>query len=65
MSRMIKFLSIAMILFSAAAGASWYLQYQQHGNDDPAKTPDEINAGAKRAPSSFVQLTTSMGAKVS
>jgi hypothetical protein len=41
MSRMIKFLSIAVILFSVAAGASWYLQYLQHADDEPVKAPDE------------------------
>jgi flagellar motility protein MotE (MotC chaperone) len=51
MSRMIKFLSIAVILFSVAAGASWYFQYSQHGDEEPSKTTDEKpNAKAKAAP---------------
>lgn len=39
MSRLIKFLSIAVILFSAAASASWYLQYKSVETDAP-KTAD-------------------------
>jgi flagellar motility protein MotE (MotC chaperone) len=51
MSGMIKFLSIAVILFSAAAGASWYLQYTQRGDEEPHKVPDEkANAKAKASP---------------
>ena len=51
MSRMIKFLSIAVILFSVAAGASWYLQYSQHPDEEPIKTTDEkANAKAKSLP---------------
>ena len=46
MSGMIKFLSIAVVLFSVAAGASWYLQNMQHGEEEVAKAPDE-KAGAK------------------
>ncbi len=46
MSGMIKFLSIAVILFSVAAGASWYLQNQQpppgnDGEEKAAKGPAE------------------------
>lgn len=51
MSRMIVFLSIAVILFSVAAGGSWYLQYAQHGEEEPGKVADEkANAKAKASP---------------
>ncbi len=51
MSRMIKFLSIAVILFSVAAGASWYLQNSQHQDEEPTKSTDEkANAKAKSPP---------------
>jgi flagellar motility protein MotE (MotC chaperone) len=46
MSRMITFLSIAVVLFSVAAGASWYLQSLQHPEGEQAKTSDE-KTGAK------------------
>lgn len=50
MSRMIKFLSIAVILFSVAAGASWYLQYLQHADEEPAKVAEEkVSAKGKSA----------------
>jgi flagellar motility protein MotE (MotC chaperone) len=43
MSRMIMFLSIAVILFSLAASASWYIQYRQQQETDTnaAKSGDE------------------------
>ena len=47
--------------FAAAVGA----RAAQSRVNTPANTPDAIMAGAKRAPSSLVQLTTSIGAKVS
>ncbi len=46
MSGMIKFLSVAVIMFSVAAGVSWYLQNQQpplttEGEEKAAKGPSE------------------------
>ena len=49
MSRMIKFLSIAVILFSVAAGASWYFQNMQHSEDETAKVPDEKSSAKVKA----------------
>jgi flagellar motility protein MotE (MotC chaperone) len=48
MSRMLMFCSIGVILFSLAAGTSWYLQYRQHQDDVP-KVEDEKSAKAKDA----------------
>src|SRR5262249_43873090 len=47
MSRMIKFFSIAVLLFSLAAGVSWYLQGQGQGppNEHEEKS---TKAGAER-----------------
>src|SRR5882762_9853299 len=49
MSRMIKFLAIAIILFSLAASASWYLQYEQAKDAENAKTGDEKSTKAQSA----------------
>src|ERR1700677_860626 len=40
MSRMLMFSMIGVILFSLAAGMSWYLQYRQH-QEEPAKVEEE------------------------
>lgn len=51
MSRMITFLSIAVILFSVAAGASWYLQFAQHDGEEQTKpAAEEKTSKAKPAP---------------
>src|SRR5688572_13895620 len=41
MTRTILFLAIAVILFSVAAGGSWYLQYQQTKDSELTKNTDE------------------------
>jgi flagellar motility protein MotE (MotC chaperone) len=50
-SRMIKLLSIAVILFSVAASASWYMQYKQYADSESPKmaepkTPKAVSAKA-------------------
>jgi hypothetical protein len=45
MSKLIKLLSFAVILFSAAAGGSWYLQFQKQQADAKDTSPE----GAKAA----------------
>jgi flagellar motility protein MotE (MotC chaperone) len=50
MSRMLKFFSIAVVLFSLAAGASWYLQWQQPKEEEEKATkPAAGNAHGKAA----------------
>ncbi len=44
MSRMIMFSSIGVILFSLAAGMSWYLQFRQHQDAEATSTTDEKSA---------------------
>src|SRR5438132_839982 len=46
MSRMIKFLSIAVVLFSLAASASWYLQHRQTHEAESPTAHDEKGAKA-------------------
>ena len=41
MSRMILFLAVAVVLFSVAAGGSWYLQQLQAPPEETPKTADE------------------------
>lgn len=47
MSRMVKFLSVAVVLFSIAAGGSWYLQSLQNANEETPKAAEERSAAAK------------------
>ena len=49
MSRMVIFFAIAVFLFSAAAGGSWYLQYRPHTDEDAPKAGEEKSAKANPA----------------
>ncbi len=51
MSRMIMLLGVAVVLFSLAAGGSWYLQNLQRKDDEDQKGKDEpIGKNTKTAP---------------
>src|SRR5947209_10607779 len=52
MNKAVKVLVVAIILFSGAAGVSWYLQQQMHPHTDPhAAEPHEKSAKAPTAAS--------------